>query len=72
MQKVLFVFALGAILQSCDSKSAFECLAVTKEISKEVIDAMGDLDKSIELAEKAEVNRQACADYKIEDYRDCK
>ena len=73
MKKVLFVFALGAILSSCGSKSksACECFTVTKEIMKEVKDAMGDLDKSMELAKKAEANRKACANYTIEDYKDC-
>ena len=71
MKKVLFVFALGAILASC-GKSACDCQTEGLELMKEMGDAMGDEDKLADLTEKSEALTESCKDFKEEDFKDFK
>ena len=71
MKKVLFVFALGAILASC-GKSACDCQTEGMELLAETAAAMGDEDKLADLQEKSEALTESCKDFKEEDFKDCK
>jgi len=72
MKKVLFVFALGAILASCGGKTACDCQTEGMDLLKETAAAMGDADKLADLQEKSEALTESCKDFKEEDFKDCK
>tara|TARA_B100000767_G_C19767777_1_gene538453 strand:+ start:1720 stop:1938 length:219 start_codon:yes stop_codon:yes gene_type:complete len=72
MKKLLFVFALGATLASCGGKTPCDCLSEIKALTAETQSALGDMEKSQELAEKAQALQKDCEAYKEEDYKDCK
>lgn len=72
MKKLLFVFALGATLASCGGKTACDCLSEIEALAAETQNALGDMEKSQELVEKAEALQKDCEAYKEEDYKDCK
>lgn len=72
MKKLLFVFALGATLASCGGKTPCDCLSEIEALAAETQSALGDMEKSQELVEKAEALQKDCEVYKEEDYKDCK
>ena len=72
MKKILFVFALGVTLASCGGKTACDCLSEIKSLAAETQSAMDDMEKSLELADKATALQKDCESFTEEDYKDCK